>query len=262
MLWIGTIYRINEYGLTEWRVYLLIVNVLMTLFPLMLKIPALARYNIMTIILMAVMVVFTCVKPISAHSIGVRNQYSRFVEHASAIGAFNTADWTLRNDIDIKKIEQDSTLNANYWMMKREYDFLRKHCDTIRNKYNTWAYWNSISDNRNPAEREPRGYWYYLNEHIDVVPLDGFSRHYVGNLTPQYDDGVLKVERLGKKILEYNVNDSLRAVGTEFYENPLSVLKYHNDSILVIINEVWGWDKEGYFEADNVNEYCIEVYGK
>ena len=261
LLWVGTIYRINEYGLTEWRVYLVILNVLMTLFPLMLKIPALARYNLMTIVLMAAMVLFTCIKPISANSIGIRSQYNRFVEHASAVGAFDTSNWTLRDDIDTIKIEQDSALNAQYRMMRREYEFLLKHCDSIRDKYDMWAYWNSIPDGKRPAKNVPPD-WIYLSEHIDAVPLDGFGKLHVGNLNMEYDDGMLSMERNGKIILEYHIQDSLKSVGAEFYKNPLCAFKYHNDSVLVIIKEAWGWDMDGYFELDNINFDNIDVFEK
>ena len=261
LLWIGTIYRINEYGLTEWRVYLLIVNVLMTLFPLMLKIPALARYNLMTMVLMAAMVLFTCIKPISAHNIGIRNQYSRFVQHANELGVFDTVEWTLRNDVDIKIIEQDSTLNVKFWMLKREYEFLCKHCDTIRYKYNSWAYWYSVAD-KSDSENHPRGYWFYLNEHVSEVPLDGFGKCYIGKINAVYDDGVLQVDRNGQLILEYHVKDSLKTAGQEFYKNPLCAFKYHNDSVMVVIKEVWGWDRDGYFELDNISEYSVDVFVK
>ena len=261
LLWIGTIYRINEYGLTEWRVYLLIVNVLMTIFPFMLKIPAANRYNLMTFILMAVMVIFTCIPPISAANISIRNQYSRFVEHANELGVLDTAEWTLRNDVDINKIEQDSTLNVKYWMMKREYEFLKKHCDTIRNKYNSWNYWHSVAQDKDP-ENKPGGYWFYLNDHTDAVPLDGFGKYYVGSQSIVYGNGVLNVERDGKRILEYHVKDSLKSAGTEFFKNPLCAFTYHNDSVLVIIKEAWGWDRDGYFEVNNINEYSVDVFEK
>lgn len=266
LLWIGTIYRIQHYGLTEWRVYLLLVNILMTVFPLMLKIPRTSRYNLLTVVLMAVMVLFTCLPPISAQSIGVRNQYSRFLSHAKELEVFDTKNWTLRNDIDIERIRLDSTLAAKYRMMRSEYNYLYRNCDSIHKneELHGWAYWHSIPEvDVNPVESVSE-YWYTLEEHVDEVSLDGFNRLYLDSVDASYDaeKGVLTVTHNKKTIIEYHIQDTLQAAGKDFYDNPLRVLKYHNDSALVIINELRGKDQDGVFVLGDLYSERLNVFGK
>ena len=262
LLWVGAARRISEYGLTEWRVYLLIINVLVTIFPLMLKIRRTNHYNLLTMILMAAMVLFTCIPPVSAKNIGIKSQYSRFLDNAKDIGAFNPSTWTFDSNIDTVAIKNDSTLRQKYWQMKDEYQFLCKHTDTIRKKYSTWSHWHSIAENKQYDDM-PRSYWFKLDEHVDNVPLDGFDNYILThNYDADYNNGVLVVSRDGETILKYHIQDSLQSAGQQFYNDPLKVLKYHNDSVLIFIDDVWMYDKGSVFEIENISKYEVKVFKK
>ena len=263
LLWVGTIYRINEYGLTEWRVYLLIVNVLMTIFPFMLKIPAANRYNLMTFVLMAVMVIFTCIPPISAANISLRNQYSRFVAHAQDIGVFDTSTWNLRNDVDIDNIKEDSVAISKYLMMRSEYHYLINHLDSISYKYEDWNYWYWFDDNKRRLDFDHPLEYLKANDFCDAVPIDGANRYLLDcNAIFDYDSKRLKVFRNDRIVLEYAVQDSINANLTAFRENPLRFLRAENDSVMVIILEMSGREIDGTFDVEDISSYDVRFFGK
>ena len=265
LLWIGTIYRINEYGLTEWRVYLLIVNVLMTVFPFMLKIPATNRYNLMTIVLMVAMVIFTCIPPISAANISLRNQYSRFVDHAQELGVFDTSTWSLRNDIDINSIKDDSLANSTYQMMRSEYHYLRKHLDTIADRYKGWSYWDSADNRKSRKEDDNPVECFSIGEFCDEMPIDGARRCLYGcDATFDYASKTLTISRNGQEILKYAIQDSINANPAAFKNDPLRIFRVENDSILVIIHGITGREINGTFEVETIidNSSYFDYFGK
>ena len=136
--WIGVVYRINEYGLTE------------------------------------SMGIFTCIPPISAKNIGIRNQYSRFVNHAKQIGVFDTSTWTLKDDFDVEKfVNQDSIKMKQYLQLQNEYYFLHSRTDSIREKYSSWNHWYITTSTDDDTLSVV-----YLSKNVDIVPLDGFNLCY------------------------------------------------------------------------------------
>jgi hypothetical protein len=244
LLWIGTIYRINEYGLTEWRIYLLVINSLMTIFPFMLKFQKTNRYNLFTGIIIFLMVILTCIPPISARNIGIRSQYNRYVRHAMELDVWDTQKWAIREFYDIDKIRQDSTLKAKFLKMQDEYYFLRVNCDSLPA--------NSLTINNYDLADEVCSTYFELSEYTDKVSLDGFDKFllnpYRGETT---EDGVFVITNgSNTKILEYHFRDTINAVGDDFYKNPLRVLKYHNDSIMVIFKDCRLYKTDSIYDID------------
>ena len=85
LLWIGVFRRIGEYGLTEARVYLLVVSALMTLFVGMLFSERSRRFQLMALILAASAFLFTYVPGIRAKDFGRRSQQERSEERISEV---------------------------------------------------------------------------------------------------------------------------------------------------------------------------------
>lgn len=85
LLWIGVFRRIGEYGLTEARVYLLVVSALMTLFVGMLFSERSRRFQLMALILAASAFLFTYVPGIRAKDFGRRSQQARSEERISEV---------------------------------------------------------------------------------------------------------------------------------------------------------------------------------
>lgn len=78
LLWVGTCYRISEYGFTMWRIYLLALTIVMTLYVLMLMIPRLRNYRSMLFLLFLIGGLLTYIPGISAYTLGIKAQAQRF----------------------------------------------------------------------------------------------------------------------------------------------------------------------------------------
>jgi len=77
LLWIGIARRIGEYGLTEARVYLVAVSLLLTLFTLFLLSSRTRSFFRMSLITGGVAVLLTFIPGIRAHDLGIRSQRAR-----------------------------------------------------------------------------------------------------------------------------------------------------------------------------------------
>ena len=77
LLWIGIARRIGEYGLTEMRVYLVAVSLLLTLFTLMLLLPRTRSFFRMSLITGCVAAILTFIPGIRARDLGIRSQRAR-----------------------------------------------------------------------------------------------------------------------------------------------------------------------------------------
>ena len=77
LLWIGISRRIGEYGLTEMRIYLIAVSLLLTLFTLFLLWPRTRSFFRMSLLVGGVAVLLTFIPGIRAHDFGIRSQRAR-----------------------------------------------------------------------------------------------------------------------------------------------------------------------------------------
>lgn len=126
MYWIGTCYRIAQYGFTQERVYLVVIGVLMTLFILMLLFEKSRNFRAMLLIAACAVAVFTYVPGIAASSIGIRSQTKRFEVTAAQIGLLRSADHKITDSIDVAKVSSDTVLFGKYEEAKDIYDYLCK----------------------------------------------------------------------------------------------------------------------------------------
>ncbi len=97
LFWVGTGYRICEYGFTEARVYLVICGIIMTV-----SLAAFARkgrgnYRRCWILAIALLGIFTFVTPINAERIGIHSQTRRLVKLAKELDL-------LENDRRLKEV--------------------------------------------------------------------------------------------------------------------------------------------------------------
>lgn len=77
LLWIGIARRVGEYGLTEMRVYLVAVSLLLTLFTVLLLWPRTRSFFRMSLLVGGVAVLLTFIPGIRARDLGIRNQRAR-----------------------------------------------------------------------------------------------------------------------------------------------------------------------------------------
>ena len=77
LLWVGIVRRIGEYGLTEMRVYLVAVSLLMTVFTLMLLLARPRMFFTMSLIAGGLAALLTFIPGIRAYDLGILSQRSR-----------------------------------------------------------------------------------------------------------------------------------------------------------------------------------------
>ena len=119
LFWTGSLYRLQTYGFTESRVYLLVGGVLMTLFLLSLFSRRWGQLRLMLGISATAIVVFTYIPGISAKSIGIRVQEHRMIDHAKAVGLWNESSGKLKGTAefataDSLKIRHTIELSASH----------------------------------------------------------------------------------------------------------------------------------------------------
>lgn len=119
LFWTGSLYRLQTYGFTESRVYLLVGGVLMTLFLLSLLSRRWGQLRLMLGISAAAIVIFTYIPGISAKSIGIRVQEHRMIDHAKAVGLWDESSGKLNGTAefataDSLKIRHTVELSASH----------------------------------------------------------------------------------------------------------------------------------------------------
>lgn len=169
MFFIGLIYRINEYGFTESRVYMTIAGIEMLTGSLVLIFAKKNRFKIILYTAAALIVLSTYIPYISAKDIGLRCQTERLVTLAQKAGAYDESTGKL---MYLKTIDED---NADaYEQMTSAYKYLQY--------YHSAEYMEKTYGKINTAiPKDTTGYNYVnyeYGEYIDRYPDLG-DYHYV-----------------------------------------------------------------------------------
>ena len=240
MYWIGSIYRIRLYSFTESRFYLMVAGVLMTLFVLMLWKKHTRRYQLMALIFGAAIILFTYIPGISAKSIGLNCQKQRLTQLISELKLTETRTGKLNDDIDMRRIKQDSLLCEQYKDVSSVIAYVRKEIgkDEFKKKYGEWSY-SEYSFNYNRAKDSQKNHednWYIrkkpveLGEYTIMLPQKAY----------QYDlkDQTVTVTQDEKTVvLEYPIREVIRQ-DTMLLHHPEQLLTYRNDSLMLILEGI------------------------
>ena len=240
MYWIGSIYRIRLYSFTESRFYLMVAGVLMTLFVLMLWKKHTRRYQLMALIFGAAIILFTYIPGISAKSIGLNCQKQRLTQLISELKLTETRTGKLNDDIDMRRIKQDSLLCEQCKDVSSVIAYVRKEIgkDEFKKKYGEWSY-SEYSFNYNRAKDSQKNHednWYIrkkpveLGEYTIILPQKAY----------QYDlkDQTVTVTQDEKTVvLEYPIREVIRQ-DTMLLHHPEQLLTYRNDSLMLILEGI------------------------
>lgn len=88
MFWIGTTYRVNQYGFTEARVYLVLIGCFLTLCSFLFFSKRLGRYLYMAYLAIGLLALFTYVPHLTAKNVGILSQTTRMINAAKALGMY------------------------------------------------------------------------------------------------------------------------------------------------------------------------------
>ena len=235
MYWIGSIYRIRLYSFTESRFYLMVAGVLMTLFVVMLWKERTRKYQLMALIFGAAIILFTYIPGISAKSIGLSCQKQRLTQLISEMKLTDTKTGKLNDELDMRRIKQDSLLCEKYKDVSSVIHYVRNEIgtDEFEKQYGKWTHseysfnYSEYSVSFNASD----------NSYIRRKPVElGEYTILLPNKTYEYyfDDQTIRIKQGKKTVLKYPINAMIKK-DTMLLHHPEQLLTYRNDSLMLVL---------------------------
>ena len=234
-LWIGAFRRIGEYGLTEVRVYLICLALLLTIFTAMLVKDKTRNFQLMTLILALSAILFTYIPGIRAKDIGIRSQKARLERVLPNV----LVDGKFPEIIDYKTIGADPRLKESWLAVDGAYTYLKKNMPPKKFKaiqselgdyqFRTWeleekpetavAEW-TISDISGPVD---------LGEYNQLIPPSDY--HY-------YEDSSVAIFYKDKSRTEELLRCEIRKALDHEDVSSLGKLVYKNNDYMVVFDRI------------------------
>lgn len=235
LLWIGAFRRIGEYGLTEVRVYLICLALLLTVFTAMLVKDKTRNFQLMTMIMAIAAILFTYIPGIRAKDFGIRSQKARLERILPNV----LVDGKFPEIIDYKTIGADPRLKESWLAVDGAYTYLKKNMPPKKFKalqselgdyqFRTWeleekpetavAEW-SISDISGPID---------LGEYNQLIPPSDY--HY-------YEDSTVAVFFKDKSRTEELLRCEIRKALDHKDVSSLGKLVYKNNYYMVVFDKI------------------------
>lgn len=256
MFWIGSIYRIRLYSLTESRFYLLVAGILMTLFVFMLLRKRTRNFQLMAVIFGIAIVVFTYIPGISAKSIGLMCQKARLEKFITTLNLIDKKTGKLKEYIDVNEIKRDSTLCKQYRDVCSVIDYVRDEmaAGEFYEQYGNWDLRAYEFDDTNDEDMLPRDYELKspvpLGEYNILLPEKNYECIFI-------DGRVIVNDRAENLVLEYPI-DSVIGKNPNIVKHPYQPFVYKNDSLMLLLHSIAVKDDT----VKNVNTYDFQIYKK
>ena len=237
MYWIGSIYRIRLYSFTESRFYLMVAGVLMTLFVLMLWKKRTRRYQLMALIFGAAIILFTYIPGISAKSIGLGCQKQRLAQLINVLKLKDAKTGKLSDDIDMRRIKQDSLLCEQYMDFTSVVNYVRNEIgnDEFKKQYGEWSHPEYGFNYNKSKNLYDNSNWYERRKPVD---LGDYSIMLPENqYTCNFGKKKVIVKNNDVVVLEYPINAIVRQ-DTMLLHHPEQLLTYHNDSLMLVLQSI------------------------
>ena len=223
LLWIGTIRRVADYGVTTERFYLLLLDGLVTLFILMLLGKRSRSFQWMTLILAAAAILFTYIPGIRAKDFGIRNQQARLEKL-------------------LPQLQQDEQSVAK---IDDIFYYLKKNMDpaAFEARYGQYASvieerkQDSIIRQEEDVSEPPR--WLVPKAPVDLGEYTEYIPSALYRITQDSREVIVFSKETGKELLHCPVADRLLCYNSElagvFIQD---LLVYKNDQYLAIFKEM------------------------
>ena len=237
MYWIGSIYRIRLYSFTESRFYLMVAGVLMTLFVLMLWKKRTRKYQLMALIFGAAIILFTYIPGISAKSIGLSCQKQRLTQLISELKLTDAKTGKLSDEIDMRRIKQDSLLCEQYMDFTSVVNYVRNEIgnDEFKKQYGEWSHPEYGFNYNKSKNLYDNSNW---NERRKPVDLGDYSIMLPENqYTCKFRNKKVIVKNNDVVVLEYPINSIVRQ-DTMLLHHPEQLLTYRNDSLMLVLQSI------------------------
>ena len=237
MYWIGSIYRIQLYSFTESRFYLMVAGVLMTLFVLMLWKKRTRKYQLMALIFGAAIILFTYIPGISAKSIGLGCQKQRLARLISELKLTDAKTGKLSDDIDMRRIKQDSLLCEQYMDFTSVVNYVRNEIgnDEFKKQYGEWSHPEYGFNYNKSKNLYDNSNWYERRKPVD---LGDYCIMLPDNqYTCNFGNKKVIVKNNDVVVLEYPINSIVRQ-DTMLLHHPEQLLTYRNDSLMLVLQSI------------------------
>ena len=235
LLWIGAFRRIGEYGLTEVRVYLICLALLLTVFTAMLVKDKTRNFQLMTMIMAIAAILFTYIPGIRAKDFGIRSQKARLERILPNV----LVDGKFPEIIDYKTIGADPRLKESWLAVDGAYTYLKKNMPPkkfkalqselgdyqfrtleLEEKPETAVAEWSISDISGPID---------LGEYNQLIPPSDY--HY-------YEDSTVAVFFKDKSRTEELLRCEIRKALDHKDVSSLGKLVYKNNDYMVVFDKI------------------------
>lgn len=267
LFWIGTVYRISLYSLTESRVYLLIAGVLMTLFIFFLLFKRVCNYRSMLLISCAAIIVFTFIPGISAHHIGIYAQTKRLESCIKKLHLLDekTHKLIVNNHYDYKALAKDSIKGDQLAEVSDIYSYLSqtKGKTAIKEMYGEWKFdadkyqMNRETDKTRITitQKTPVD----VSQYPFLYPDDDYS------VNEEKGQILVKATDSSKILMTYPVTNMLKdhpEMINESSVHPEQVLTFRNDSLLLVLDRITIEKKDGSYKISNIYNNKLFSRGK
>lgn len=253
MFWVGSLYRIRLYGFTESRFYLTVAGVLMTLFVLMLLWRRTNRFQLMTLIFGAAVVLFTYIPGISAHDIGLKCQQARLKQLITQLNLADPKTGKLHKKIATEGIVTDSLLCMQY----------REACNVIRyvnngmgddkfvQQYGEWDMSEYDFNFQRWVVDDSESDLYWMKQPVDLgdYRIMGPADDYTSSM----ENGRFVVRnQLNEIVMSDPINERVKN-DPQWKEHLEQVMVCRNDSLLIVLSNIWvEKDSVERFEYNNI----------
>ena len=237
MYWIGSIYRIRLYSFTESRFYLMVAGVLMTLFVLMLWKKRTRKYQLMALIFGAAIILFTYIPGISAKSIGLGCQKQRLNRLINELNLKDAKTGKLSDDIDMRRIKQDSLLCEQYMDFTSVVNYVRNEIgnDEFKKQYGEWSHPEYGFNYNKSKNLYDNSNWYERRKPVDLCDYSIMLPE--NQYTCNFRNKKVIVKNNDVVVLEYPINSIVRQ-DTMLLHHPEQLLTYRNDSLMLVLQSI------------------------
>ena len=239
MYWIGSVYRIQHYGFTESRFYLMVAGMLMSLFVLMLFKERTRRYQLMALILGAAIILFTYIPGISAKSIGLRSQKQRLAGIISDLKLADGKTGKLNDNLNLMQICKDSLLCERYKDACSVIDYVNDEMgnEAFEAQYGTWKYsaysfnawFNACEKTVEPSTLYKRNKPVELGEYTTLLPAQDYDC--------SFERKKITVRKGSAVVLEYPIGSVVRR-NPAMLRHPEQLLTFRNDSLMLVLGSL------------------------
>lgn len=173
MLWVSMLYRIGEYGWTEWRVYLVLTACVATVAMLLFFIPRWSRYRWVALLSFCLLALFSYIPGIEAETLGLRSQEKRIDRAMDKLYDRATGQWVQTADSVV--VEQYRILynSSKYVERNKDEGYLQKRFGFSFAALDTIL---SLEIQEKLEEFYAPGDWLYLYyENSQIVDISGYD---------------------------------------------------------------------------------------